>query len=214
MANLPDASCLRILSIDGGGMKGYTSLLILKRILRAMKVDAKKEGIDLNDEPRPCDIFDLIVGTSTGGLIAIMLGRLHMTVDQCIEQYGVLGKRIFGKTQWTGQMGRLGKGMFNRPFYDTKILQDAVRSILKLPEIKMLAGRGSQMPESWWTENRIVLNKSQLRYGLLVPAAAGGNSSTFGVTSTSVLTDRKGKSRALRGFVNKFSKTAFSNSHS
>jgi len=28
--------------------------------------------------PRPCDCFDLIAGTSTGGLIAIMLGKLGM----------------------------------------------------------------------------------------------------------------------------------------
>ena len=27
---------------------------------------------------RPCQIFDLICGTSTGGLVAIMLGRLEM----------------------------------------------------------------------------------------------------------------------------------------
>lgn len=26
--------------------------------------------------PKPCDVFDLIAGTSTGGLLAIMLGRL------------------------------------------------------------------------------------------------------------------------------------------
>ena len=117
-------------------MKGYTSLLILQRILRAMKVEAKKEGIDLADELTPCDVFDLIVGTSTGGLIAIMLGRLHMTVDQCIEQYEVLGKKVFGKTQWADQTGRLFKGMLKRPFYDIKTLQKAVQSVIRLQEIK------------------------------------------------------------------------------
>lgn len=29
-------------------------------------------------EAHPCDYFDLIGGTGTGGLIAIMLGRLRM----------------------------------------------------------------------------------------------------------------------------------------
>ena len=137
MAALPEANGLRILSLDGGGMKGYTSLLILKRILHAMKVEAKKEGIDLDDEPRPCDVFDLIVGTSTGGLIAVMLGRLHMTVDKCIEQYEILGKRVFGKPQWAGQVGRLVQGMCNWPFYDIKQLQEAVQSVLALPGIEI-----------------------------------------------------------------------------
>jgi hypothetical protein len=32
--------------------------------------------------PKPCKYFDLIGGTSTGGLIAIMLGRLGMVFSQ------------------------------------------------------------------------------------------------------------------------------------
>jgi hypothetical protein len=44
----------------------------------------------------PHDIFDLVAGTSTGGLIAIMLGKLGMTVDQCIETYHRLSATIFG----------------------------------------------------------------------------------------------------------------------
>ena len=137
MANLPDANGLRILSLDGGGMKGYTSLLILKRVLRAMKVEAKKEEIYLADEPKPCDVFDLIVGTSTGGLIAIMLGRLHMTIDECIEQYEILGQKVFGKTQWAGHTGKFAKGMLNKPFYDIDALQAAIKTVLNMHGIDL-----------------------------------------------------------------------------
>lgn len=134
---LPSSNSVRILSIDGGGIKGYTALLILKRIFHAMRVEAKKEGIDLADEPRPCDVFDLIVGTSTGGLIAIMLGRLHMTVDECIQQYEVLSSRIFGQWQPGGQVGRFAKGMLNSPFYKIDSLQAAIKSVLELREIEV-----------------------------------------------------------------------------
>jgi patatin-like phospholipase/acyl hydrolase len=37
-----------------------------------------QSDINATETPRPCDYFDLIGGTSTGGLIAIMLGRLGM----------------------------------------------------------------------------------------------------------------------------------------
>ncbi|KAI0470488.1 hypothetical protein GGR56DRAFT_660588 [Xylariaceae sp. FL0804] len=45
------------------------------------------EVVSPESPPRPCEYFDLIGGTSTGGLIAIMLGRLHMGVDECIQKY-------------------------------------------------------------------------------------------------------------------------------
>lgn len=51
----------------------------------------------------PHDIFELVAGTSTGGLIAIMLGKLGMTIDQCIEAYHDLSKTIFGKKQLRGR---------------------------------------------------------------------------------------------------------------
>lgn len=55
---------------------------------------------------KPCQYFDLIGGTSTGGLIAIMLGTLGMvrriferaksqTVDECIDAYLDLSKEVF-----------------------------------------------------------------------------------------------------------------------
>ena len=41
-----------------------------------------------------------MAGTSTRGLISIMLGRLSMTVDECLEGYGIPSERIFGHARW------------------------------------------------------------------------------------------------------------------
>jgi hypothetical protein len=68
---------LRILSLDGGGVKGLASLHILKQLMAQVQRQQRASGIGGSHGPlRPCDYFDLICGTSTGGLIAIMLGRL------------------------------------------------------------------------------------------------------------------------------------------
>jgi patatin-like phospholipase/acyl hydrolase len=47
---------------DGGGVKGLTPLLILERIFTEIKNQSGETDI-----PDPCDYFDLIGGTSTGG---------------------------------------------------------------------------------------------------------------------------------------------------
>jgi patatin-like phospholipase/acyl hydrolase len=66
----------RILSLDGGGIRGLSTLLILKNILDSVRRESKIDSL------LPCEYFDLIGGTSTGGLIAIMLGRLGMVTHQ------------------------------------------------------------------------------------------------------------------------------------
>jgi len=121
---------LRILCLDGGGIKGYTSLLILRRVFRTIAAEA-----GLKEPPRPCDIFDLIAGTSTGGLIAVMLGRLHMSVEEAIAVYGALGKEVFGKRLIGGQFGRIVKGLTNSPFYDIEALQAQVQRVLKSKKV-------------------------------------------------------------------------------
>jgi len=69
--------CSRILSLDGGGVRGLSSLLMLREIMEEVGRRAQ-----VHEPPLPCQYFDLIGGTSTGGLIAIMLGRLRMVVSQ------------------------------------------------------------------------------------------------------------------------------------
>lgn len=126
MSTFPHAESLRLLSLDGGGIKGLTTLLILKRIFRTLR-----EVGHLDEEPKPHDVFDLIAGTSTGGLIAIMLGRLHMSIDECITVYERLGQRVFGKKSPGGQVGRLVKGLISSALYDIGILQDCIKDVLR-----------------------------------------------------------------------------------
>jgi patatin-like phospholipase/acyl hydrolase len=54
--------CLRDGLADGGGIRGLSELLILREIMHRVRYDN-----DLTQIPRPCDYFDLIGGTSTGG---------------------------------------------------------------------------------------------------------------------------------------------------
>ena len=51
---------LRLLSLDGGGVKGITSLRILQAIFKKLSEEA-------GHEVKPCEYFDVIGGTSTGG---------------------------------------------------------------------------------------------------------------------------------------------------
>lgn len=49
---------LNLLSLDGGGIRGLSSLYILKHVM---------ESINPDYPPKPCEYFDMIAGTSTGG---------------------------------------------------------------------------------------------------------------------------------------------------
>ncbi|KAB2029638.1 hypothetical protein ES319_D05G177500v1 [Gossypium barbadense] len=75
---------LRILSMDGGGMKGLATVQILKEI-------EKGTGKRIHE------LFDLICGTSTGGMLAVALGIKLMTLEQCEEIYKKLGKLVFAE---------------------------------------------------------------------------------------------------------------------
>ncbi|KAF1981822.1 FabD/lysophospholipase-like protein, partial [Aulographum hederae CBS 113979] len=92
----------RILT-DGGGIRGYSSLLILEEICKQVeKAEAWHDGLehswgDQTPEHRPCDYFNYIVGTSVGGFEAIMLGRLQMKIEDCLLEFRRLGQDVFGK---------------------------------------------------------------------------------------------------------------------
>ncbi len=79
----------KLLSLDGGGIRGVLSLEILLQLESQLKA-ARGAGPDF----RLCQYFDYIGGTSTGAIIAAGLAR-GWSVGKLIDFYVSSGKEIF-----------------------------------------------------------------------------------------------------------------------
>lgn len=85
----------RVLALDGGGIHGLFTLEVLAELetrLRATHGAGRAEW-------RLCDYFDLIAGTSTGGIIAAMLAWGH-AVAEVQELYLKSAGDIFARAHW------------------------------------------------------------------------------------------------------------------
>lgn len=81
-----------VLSIDGsGGFRSLSQIIQLDEYLKTIPAVHEKEGVS----PRPCEHFDLICGTSVGGLLAIMFGPLEMSCNEAKDAYIRMGRRIY-----------------------------------------------------------------------------------------------------------------------
>jgi len=91
---------------------------------------------------RPSDVFDLICGTATGGLIAILLGRLGMTCDEAIQAYDNLESAIFDATPTIQDI------LARRDPFDTSRFQTSLANLIQThagnPDALMLADNNSQ----------------------------------------------------------------------
>ncbi|KAJ5817753.1 FabD/lysophospholipase-like protein, partial [Penicillium robsamsonii] len=101
---------LCLLSLNGSSVRGLSSLYILKQIMNRVNHERRESRLDA---VKSCEILDLIGGTSTGGcvqLIAIILNRLGMDVDECISAYTELMRTVFEypikriKVNWRGSI--------------------------------------------------------------------------------------------------------------
>ena len=94
-----------------------------------IQVNLRLKELRYNEgQVQPHHVFKLVAGTSTGGLIALMLGKMGMTVDECIEKYESLSKNVFGKKH---MRGRLTRGLAPAK-YSGKNLQKCIQGLLSL----------------------------------------------------------------------------------
>lgn len=99
----------KILSIDGGGIKGVFPASFLATI---------EDSID----GKINEYFDLIVGTSTGGIIALGLG-MGFSAKEMLNFYEDLGPAVFKGNRLLLTLKRLGFGK-----YDVQPLKEALIS--------------------------------------------------------------------------------------
>ncbi len=116
----PSITPKRILSLDGGGIRGALTLGYLKQIENILREKENNPGLLL------CDYFDLIGGTSTGSIIAACLAT-GMDVDAVVQSYMTLGGKIFGKkrTWWNP----LETWKFLKAEYDYVALEQSLKDV-------------------------------------------------------------------------------------
>ena len=133
---MPDAAPFRILSLDGGGAKGFYTIGVLEEL------EALLGGKPLSEH------FDLIYGTSTGAIIAALLalGEKVATIHGHYRKYVPdvmghdsadgksaalerLGKEIFKDTKFTDAKTAIGivatRWDFERPMIFKKLVEQA-----------------------------------------------------------------------------------------
>jgi predicted acylesterase/phospholipase RssA len=110
---------IKILSIDGGGIRG----IIVANILTQMEKETGKKIYE---------IFDVIAGTSTGGLLALLLTTPNeqkdgplMSAKQAKQFYINNGPKIFKNKS---AVPALIKGL-NEPRYHASIMEDIIRNL-------------------------------------------------------------------------------------
>ncbi len=123
---------IRILSLDGGGIRGIISCVILKFIEEQLQV------LD-NKDAKIGDYFDLIAGTSTGGILASIIlfpdenGKAKFSVQEALDLYADKGESIFDVSVWRKIINPFG--LFNEKISETN-LEKQIEEVFGNLEIK------------------------------------------------------------------------------
>jgi len=100
----------KILSLDGGGIRGVITIEILIKIEQLLRTHYQDEQLVL------ADYFDFIAGTSTGAIIGTGLS-LGMSMQNVRQFYMQSGKDMFDRASWLTRIGSL----FGHKYNDRKL---------------------------------------------------------------------------------------------
>ncbi|OCL09871.1 hypothetical protein AOQ84DRAFT_220281 [Glonium stellatum] len=115
----PQHAGVRILCLDGGGVRGIVELAILKLI------EAEFKGhLDIQS------FFDLVVGTSAGGIVALGTFAMGWSLDDCIARFERLCSQAF-TPRGLKNVPLLGKlvMMSHNSIYKSSPYEEALQSV-------------------------------------------------------------------------------------
>ena len=123
----------KILSIDGGGIRGIIPAMVLAALEERTRVPT-------------AEIFDLIAGTSTGGILALGLsrpddeGNAQFAAEDLVDIYENRGREIFDRSFWRGitSVGGLTNETYShagleevlRIYFEETLLRDALTNTM------------------------------------------------------------------------------------
>ena len=129
----------RVLTLDGGGMRGLYTAILLQRMVQLFDSKYQDKKID-GSIPMP-DIgqaFDLICGTSTGAILACALA-VGVPIDKVIKLYIDEGKNIFPSPQPSSWLKYLWAFKYrNKPTANANKLKELLDTIFKEETIKSM----------------------------------------------------------------------------
>jgi patatin-like phospholipase len=128
----------KILSLDGGGIRGVFTLEILLQIQRILREHRQNPKLLLSDH------FDFIAGTSTGAIIAAGLSW-GLDVEMILDIYVEHGKTMFQRVPWYKPFRRMFISRFEaQPLSDLLLRmfsedgEGKVPALLSSPRLKTL----------------------------------------------------------------------------
>ncbi|HTE30987.1 MAG TPA: patatin-like phospholipase family protein [Chryseolinea sp.] len=116
----------RILSLDGGGIRGAMTLGFLEKMEEILAAKHAEKKVMPKEEFRLHHYFDLIGGTSTGSIIAALLAIGGHKVSEIKEMYRDLGKKIFSDKNG---LNIFGKRIYVNRKYDSAPLKEELQKI-------------------------------------------------------------------------------------
>ncbi|XP_055595813.1 calcium-independent phospholipase A2-gamma-like [Uranotaenia lowii] len=111
----PPGPGLRILSLDGGGVRG---IIIMELLRRLEKLTGKKIF----------DLFDMVCGVSTGAiLVCALAGEKELTMDEGIRRYKNISVEMFHKPSTLDKITGASRLVSTHAYYDAELWETLLK---------------------------------------------------------------------------------------